>query len=63
MRKLYLSQRDKKIFGVCGGIGCAYDIDPNLVILGCVFLCLVTGIIPVLVTYLIAWVILPAESG
>jgi len=31
MRKLYLSKEDSKIFGVCGGIGQTYDIDPTLV--------------------------------
>jgi hypothetical protein len=25
MKKLYMSESDKKIFGVCGGIGQAYD--------------------------------------
>ena len=29
MRRLYLSKTDKKIFGVCGGIGETYDIDLN----------------------------------
>ena len=29
MKKIYLSRTDKKIFGVCGGIGQAYEIDPS----------------------------------
>lgn len=61
MRKLYLSREDSKIFGVCGGIGQTYDIDPTLVRLVAVFLCLSTGIIPLLLTYIIAWVIVPKE--
>jgi len=61
MRKLYLSREDSKIFGVCGGIGQTYDIDPTLVRLTVVFLCLSTGIIPLLLTYIIAWVIVPKE--
>lgn len=59
MKKLYRSQKDKKIFGVCGGIGETYDIDPTLVRIITVFLCLSTGIIPLLLTYFIAWIIMP----
>ena len=61
MRKLYLSRENSKIFGVCGGIGQTYDIDPTLVRLAAVFLCLSTGILPLLLTYIIAWVIVPKE--
>ncbi|MHC4244703.1 MAG: PspC domain-containing protein [Planctomycetota bacterium] len=61
MRKLYLSREDSKIFGVCGGIGQTYDIDPTLVRLTVVFLCLSTGILPLILTYIIAWVIVPKE--
>ena len=61
MRRLYLSQKDKKIAGICGGIGETYDIDPTLIRLGLVFLCLVTAILPVVLTYLIAWLIIPEK--
>jgi phage shock protein C len=61
MKKLYLSRKDKKIFGVCGGIGEAYDIDPTLVRLVVVFLAFATAILPVLLTYLVAWAIVPKE--
>jgi len=61
MRKLYLSRENSKIFGVCGGIGQTYDIDPTLVRLAAVFLCLASGILPLLFTYIIAWVIVPKE--
>jgi len=61
MRKLYLSREDSKIFGLCGGIGQTYDIDPTLVRLIVVFLCFATGILPLLFTYIIAWAIVPKE--
>jgi phage shock protein C len=61
MRHIYLSKKQKKIFGVCGGIGEAYDIDPNAVRLVAVFLCFATAVFPAVLTYLIAWVILPDE--
>jgi len=63
MRKLYLSKTDRKIFGVCGGIGETYDIDPTLVRLALVFLCLVTAVIPLLVTYFAAGIIVPDKPA
>ena len=63
MRRLHLSKKEKKIFGVCGGIGETYDIDPTLIRLALVFLCLASGIIPLLVTYIIAWVIVPKRPS
>lgn len=63
MRKLYLSKKDRKIFGVCGGIGETYDIDPTLVRLVMVFLCLATAILPAVLTYLAAWIIVPEKPA
>ena len=43
------------------------SVDPTLVRLICVFLCVATGILPLLITYLIGWMIVPentsADSG
>jgi len=61
MRKLYISKTDSKIFGVCGGIGETYNIDPTLIRLALVLLCFVTAIIPVVLTYLVAWIIMPEK--
>lgn len=63
MKRLYLSTDDCKIAGVCGGIGETYDIDPTLVRLVMVFLCVVTGLLPLVVTYLVAWMIIPAKPA
>ena len=62
MKKLDLT-RESKIFGVCGGIGEAYDVDPTTVRIATVFLCVVTGGIPLLITYFAAWVLMPKESA
>ena len=59
MKRIYLSRTDKKIAGVCGGMGEMFDIDPTLIRLTVVLLCFVTAIIPVVLTYLIAWLIIP----
>ncbi len=63
MRKLYISKKDRKIFGFCGGIGETYDIDPTLVRLVVVFLCFATAILPVTLTYLAAWIIVPEKPA
>ena len=63
MRKLFLSKKNSKIFGVCGGIGETYDIDPTVIRLATIFLFLVTAIIPVLVTYILSWIFLPEKPA
>ena len=62
MRMLHLSRTNSKIFGVCGGIGETYDIDPTLIRLIVVFLCFATAIVPVTATYIIAWAIMPKKA-
>jgi phage shock protein C len=59
MKRIYLSQTDKKIAGIFGGIAEVYDMDPSLLRLIAVFLGLITGLVPLVVTYLIGWMILP----
>ena len=60
MKKLYKSDTDKKIFGVCGGIAEYFDTDSTVIRLIWVIsiLCLGTG----LLAYLIAALILPSKS-
>ena len=62
MKRLFLSNTDKKIAGVCGGIGEMLDIDPTIVRLVTVVLGLVTGIVPFVIGYLIAWWIVPYRN-
>ena len=44
-----------------GKIGETYNIDPTLVRLALVFLCVVTAIVPLVITYLVAWFIIPEK--
>ncbi len=62
MTKYYRSAKDKKIAGLCGGLAEMLDADPTLVRLGVVFTCFITGVIPVVITYLIAWWIVPLRQ-
>jgi phage shock protein PspC (stress-responsive transcriptional regulator) len=59
MKRLYRSYTNKKIAGICGGLGEYLGVDPTVVRLGAVFGGLITGVIPFLVGYIIAWVLVP----
>jgi len=59
MQRLYRSTKDRMLGGICGGIAEKFNWDPSLVRLGLVFLCLITGVIPLVLTYFVAWVIVP----
>jgi phage shock protein PspC (stress-responsive transcriptional regulator) len=59
MKKFYLSKTDRKIMGVCGGLSEMTGIDSTLIRLALIFLCLLTGIMPLVVTYIIAAIITP----
>ncbi len=59
MKKLYRSKTDRKIAGIFGGIGELYNIDPNLLRILSILLLFLTGFIPILSTYIIAWIIIP----
>ena len=62
MQRLYRSTKDRMLGGVCGGIAERFNWDPSLVRLGLVFLCLITGVIPLVLTYFVAWVIIPEKT-
>ena len=58
-KKLYRSKTDKKIAGVCGGLAKYMNIDPTLVRLGCVVVCLFAG--AGLIAYIAGAIIIPEE--
>jgi len=61
MKRLYRSKKDRMLFGVCGGIAEYFDVDPSLVRIIWVFFALGSGLIPGILTYAIAWLIIPEE--
>ncbi|MBU4479856.1 PspC domain-containing protein [Patescibacteria group bacterium] len=62
VKKLHLSKTDKKIAGVCGGIGETFNIDSTIVRLVFIFIALVTEIIPAIFFYIIVWLIVPKDT-
>ncbi|OGD68993.1 PspC domain-containing protein [Candidatus Campbellbacteria bacterium RIFCSPLOWO2_01_FULL_34_15] len=61
MKKMHLSKTDKKIGGVCGGIGETFEIDSTIIRLIFIFLALITEIIPAIIVYILAWLIIPSK--
>jgi phage shock protein C len=59
--RLTRSRSDRKIAGVCAGLAQYFDLDVTLVRILCIFLTLATGVCPGIVTYLLAWILVPSE--
>jgi phage shock protein C len=56
-KRLYRSRMDRKLAGVCGGIGAYFNVDPVLIRLLWVFFTLAGG--GGLLAYIIAWLVVP----
>lgn len=63
MKRLHLSDTDKKIAGVCGGIAEYMETDPTIVRLVVVVLAIATAIVPALIGYVLAWMIIPRKPA
>jgi phage shock protein C len=60
-KELYRSRTNKKIAGICGGVGEMLGFSPSLLRLILIFITFMTGIFPGVFAYVIAWVVLPEE--
>jgi phage shock protein C len=61
-KRLYRSENNKFIGGVCGGISEFFGIDPSIVRIIAVLLSIGSVGTGVLV-YLVAWILIPSESN
>ena len=59
MKKLTLSQTDKKIYGVCGGLATYFNIDSSIVRIVWVVTSILTGLVPGILAYLICALVIP----
>jgi phage shock protein C len=59
MKRLYRSNIDKKLAGLCGGLGEYLNVDPTIVRLAVIFGALITCVVPIMIGYVIAWVLVP----
>jgi len=60
-KRLYRSRADRKIAGVCGGLGKYFKMDP--VIFRIIWVVLVLGYGAGLVAYIIFWLAVPEEPA
>lgn len=60
-KRLYKSSKNKMIDGVCAGIAEYFNIDPTLVRLGAVLICLAGG--SGVLAYIIAAVVMPRNPN
>lgn len=57
LKKLYLSQKDKKIAGVCGGLAAYFGVDSSLIRALFVVFLLLGG--SAILVYLVLWLVIP----
>mgnify|MGYP000146600978 CR=1 FL=1 len=60
-KKLYRSESDRMISGICGGISEVYGYDVSLIRLVTLLIVLVTFPLG-LIAYLFGWLVIPTES-
>ncbi|NLW25272.1 MAG: PspC domain-containing protein [Clostridia bacterium] len=62
MKKLYRSTKDKKIMGVCGGLGQYFGMDPTIIRLAWVILSVAfTFIVGGILIYFVCGLIIPRQ--
>jgi phage shock protein C len=62
MKRLYKSEKDKKVSGVLAGIAEYYGVDPSIARVGFVFLTVITAVIPCIIAYFVVAMIMPTKS-
>ncbi|MCI8843750.1 MAG: PspC domain-containing protein [Oscillospiraceae bacterium] len=60
-KRLYLSNTDKKLAGVCGGIAEFFGIDPTIIRVLWIICSLLFG--SGILAYLICWLVIPRQPG
>jgi phage shock protein C len=62
VRRLYRSRTNRVLAGICGGIAEYYGSDPTAVRLVALVLGLFTGIVPMVVAYIVAAIVIPEAN-
>ncbi len=62
-KRIYKSNTNKVVFGVIGGIGEYFDIDPTMLRLGYILVGILTGFMPALLGYFIAAIVVPSKPS
>ena len=62
MKPLYRSRTNRMVAGIFGGIGEMYHIDPTILRLAFAVFAVITGFLPAIVLYLVAWAVIPESA-
>jgi phage shock protein C len=62
VKRLYRAQHNRKLAGVCGGLGAYFDIDPTVVRIIFIVLIVPTAFFTMPIAYLIATMLIPNEQ-
>lgn len=62
MKRVYKSKTNKVFTGVLGGIGEHFDIDPVLLRLAWLLIVVATGVVPGVIAYIVAALIVPKSK-
>lgn len=60
-KRLFRSSKNKKVWGVLGGIGEYYNVDPTLLRLAWILIVVFTGLAPGIIAYILAAAIMPKK--
>jgi phage shock protein C len=63
MKKLYRSQTNKSLYGVLGGLGEYYDVDPTILRLVFIFFSVLSAGFGGLIIYLLAVLVVPENPN
>jgi len=61
-KRLYLSRKERKVAGVCGGIAEYAELDPTVIRLLFIMFALMTAIVGGVFFYLLAWAMIPSKE-
>jgi phage shock protein C len=62
MKRIYRSTKDRKVAGICGGLGEMLNVDSTIIRLAVVFLTVATGFFPLIAAYIVGWIIIPEDT-
>jgi phage shock protein C len=60
-QKLTRSKSDRILAGICAGLANFYGLNPTNVRIGVVVIGFFTAFFPILITYVVMWMIVPEE--
>lgn len=62
MKPRLTRSKEKIIAGVCGGLANHFSLDPSLVRIGFALIAIISAGIPMLLIYVVMWLVIPQES-